>query len=283
MLYLRLLFPQAERPVHGRVTHERPDEVELLDGDLFGALRPSGQRLALTPETWDAWQGGDPAAPRLLAPLAPGKIIGVGSNYVEHTREMGKPLPEEPVLFFKPTTAILDPGGAIAANRSGIFVDPESVDNAIGGPDAADRNVISGNQVGIYVNGARTRIEGEMRSLKGSLLELTENVIRLRRQLREIEIQAESQMQSRTAQAADEHHAGFDPLEFDLLVALARKPRQVFTREVLLEQVWGYRHPADTRLVNVHVQRLRAKVEKDPENPQVVLTVRGVGYKAGPP
>ena len=73
------------------------------------------------------------------------------------------------------------------------------------------------------------------------------------------------------------------PLEFDLLVALARKPRQVFTREVLLEQVWGYRHAADTRLVNVHVQRLRSKVERDPESPEVVLTVRGVGYKAGPP
>ena len=73
------------------------------------------------------------------------------------------------------------------------------------------------------------------------------------------------------------------PLEFDLLVALARKPRQVFSREVLLEQVWGYRHAADTRLVNVHVQRLRAKVERDPEHPEVVLTVRGVGYKAGPP
>jgi len=71
------------------------------------------------------------------------------------------------------------------------------------------------------------------------------------------------------------------PLEFDLLVALARKPRQVFTREVLLEQVWGYRHAADTRLVNVHVQRLRSKVEKDPEHPEVVLTVRGVGYRAG--
>lgn len=71
------------------------------------------------------------------------------------------------------------------------------------------------------------------------------------------------------------------PLEFDLLVALARKPRQVFTREVLLEQVWGYRHAADTRLVNVHVQRLRAKIEKDPEHPDVVVTVRGVGYKAG--
>jgi two-component system response regulator MtrA len=72
------------------------------------------------------------------------------------------------------------------------------------------------------------------------------------------------------------------PLEFDLLVALARKPRQVFTREVLLEQVWGYRHAADTRLVNVHVQRLRAKIEKDPERPEIVVTVRGVGYKAGP-
>ena len=71
------------------------------------------------------------------------------------------------------------------------------------------------------------------------------------------------------------------PLEFDLLLALARKPWQVFSREVLLEQVWGYRHAADTRLVNVHVQRLRAKVEKDPERPEIVVTVRGVGYKAG--
>ena len=71
------------------------------------------------------------------------------------------------------------------------------------------------------------------------------------------------------------------PLEFDLLVALARKPWQVFSREVLLEKVWGYRHAADTRLVNVHVQRLRSKVEHDPENPEIVLTVRGVGYKAG--
>jgi two-component system response regulator MtrA len=71
------------------------------------------------------------------------------------------------------------------------------------------------------------------------------------------------------------------PLEFDLLVALARKPWQVFTREVLLDQVWGYRHAADTRLVNVHVQRLRSKIEKDPERPEIVLTVRGVGYKAG--
>ena len=71
------------------------------------------------------------------------------------------------------------------------------------------------------------------------------------------------------------------PLEFDLLLALARRPWQVFSREVLLEQVWGYRHAADTRLVNVHVQRLRSKIEKDPEHPEIVVTVRGIGYKAG--
>ncbi|TNM42884.1 response regulator transcription factor [Nocardioides albidus] len=71
------------------------------------------------------------------------------------------------------------------------------------------------------------------------------------------------------------------PLEFDLLLCLARKPGQVFTRQALLEEVWGYQHAADTRLVNVHVQRLRSKVEHDPEHPEIVLTVRGVGYKAG--
>jgi two-component system response regulator MtrA len=71
------------------------------------------------------------------------------------------------------------------------------------------------------------------------------------------------------------------PLEFELLLALALKPQQVFTREMLLEQVWGYHYKADTRLVNVHVQRLRAKVEHDPDNPRIVMTVRGVGYRAG--
>ncbi len=71
------------------------------------------------------------------------------------------------------------------------------------------------------------------------------------------------------------------PLEFDLLLALARRPHLVFTREKLLEQVWGYRHAADTRLVNVHIQRLRSKIEQDPERPELVLTVRGIGYKAG--
>ena len=70
-------------------------------------------------------------------------------------------------------------------------------------------------------------------------------------------------------------------LEFDLLVALAKEPGRVFTRDALLSEVWGYHHSTDTRLVNVHVQRLRAKVEHDAEHPEIVVTVRGVGYKAG--
>ncbi|PFG27094.1 MtrAB system response regulator MtrA [Corynebacterium renale] len=77
----------------------------------------------------------------------------------------------------------------------------------------------------------------------------------------------------------DGEDLGLTPMEFDLLLEMARKPGQVFSREELLENVWGYSNSPDTRLVNVHVQRLRAKVEQDPENPRLVLTVRGVGYK----
>lgn len=79
----------------------------------------------------------------------------------------------------------------------------------------------------------------------------------------------------------DDEVIALTPLEFDLIATLVRKPWKVFSREELLEDVWGYRHATDTRLVNVHVQRLRAKVERDPENPQVVVTVRGVGYRCG--
>jgi len=71
------------------------------------------------------------------------------------------------------------------------------------------------------------------------------------------------------------------PLEFTLLVTLASQPHRVLSREELLEQVWGYQYKADTRLVNVHVQRLRSKVEHDPDDPRIVRTVRGVGYRAG--
>src|SRR6187455_354388 len=69
--------------------------------------------------------------------------------------------------------------------------------------------------------------------------------------------------------------------EFRLLLELARRPRQVFTREMLLELVWNYDYLGDSRLVDVAVQRLRAKVEDDPKQPELIKTVRGVGYRFG--
>ena len=68
--------------------------------------------------------------------------------------------------------------------------------------------------------------------------------------------------------------------EFDLLHELARHPGQVFTRELLLDRIWGYDYLGDSRLVDVAIGRLRAKVEADPADPQLIVTVRGSGYKA---
>ena len=67
--------------------------------------------------------------------------------------------------------------------------------------------------------------------------------------------------------------------EFRLLLELARRPGQVFTRELLLERVWNYDYLGDSRLVDVAVQRLRSKIEDDPKNPRLIHTVRGVGYR----
>jgi len=67
--------------------------------------------------------------------------------------------------------------------------------------------------------------------------------------------------------------------EFRLLVELASAPGRVSSREVLLERVWGYGYFGDGRLVDVHVRRLRMKVEVDPANPRHVMTIRGLGYK----
>ncbi len=66
--------------------------------------------------------------------------------------------------------------------------------------------------------------------------------------------------------------------EFRLLLELARRPGQVFTRDILLERVWSYDYLGDSRLVDVAVQRLRAKIEDDPARPRLIRTVRGVGY-----
>jgi two-component system response regulator MtrA len=71
--------------------------------------------------------------------------------------------------------------------------------------------------------------------------------------------------------------------EFDLLAELARRPGQVFPRDLLLDRVWGYDYLGDSRLVDVAIGRLRAKIETDPATPALVLTVRGAGYKAARP
>lgn len=68
--------------------------------------------------------------------------------------------------------------------------------------------------------------------------------------------------------------------EFRLLCELAAAPGRVFSREVLLESVWGYEYVGDSKLVDVHVYRLRSKIEADPSDPKVIVTVRGLGYKA---
>jgi two-component system, OmpR family, response regulator MtrA len=81
-------------------------------------------------------------------------------------------------------------------------------------------------------------------------------------------------------------HKGGDELaltatEFRLLLELARRPKQVFTRDLLLELVWNYDYLGDSRLVDVAVQRLRAKIEDDPTHPALIQTVRAVGYRFG--
>lgn len=69
------------------------------------------------------------------------------------------------------------------------------------------------------------------------------------------------------------------PKEFDLLVTLAWERGRVFGREMLLERVWGYDYLGESRTVDVHIQRLRRKIEPHPAHPRYILTVRGIGYK----
>jgi DNA-binding response OmpR family regulator len=72
------------------------------------------------------------------------------------------------------------------------------------------------------------------------------------------------------------------PREFDLLLFLARNPRHVFTRDQLMERVWGYRSETDTGTITVHIRRLREKIEADPSQPRHIQTLWGVGYRFAP-
>ena len=173
----------------GAVTLETIDEIHaLLDAvqQIIERLQ-SGESLvqpsAATPES-----GAVPAPSVVSAAAAPAESSGATPMQAERRADRAR-------------ITEVEAEADQAAQRSTLRVRSDLVDRLVN--EAGELSI------------ARSRIEGEMRSLKESLLDLTENVIRLRRQLREIEIQAESQMQSRTAQAADEHHAGFDPLEFD--------------------------------------------------------------------
>ena len=78
------------------------------------------------------------------------------------------------------------------------------------------------------------------------------------------------------------HEIALTATEFRLLLELARRPKQVFTRELLLELVWHYEYLGDSRIVDAAVQRLRAKIEDDPKQPKLIRTVRGVGYRLDP-
>lgn len=71
----------------------------------------------------------------------------------------------------------------------------------------------------------------------------------------------------------------FTPKEFELLRLLASHPGKVYSREELLEKIWGYEYPGDTRTVDVHIRHLRQKIEKDPSNPEYIETLRGIGYR----
>ncbi|WP_153109581.1 Hpt domain-containing protein [Propionivibrio limicola] len=198
----------------GEITHAMETRVEQAARDGY-----------VSEDVLEAIENAFDAVLHIIDRLQRGESVGaesVAAAGITVTSEGASPVPVEPAV-----TAV---GGGAAqslpatapvlverrADRSRFAAaEPESDASAQHATlrvraDLIDRLVNDAGELAI----ARSRIEGEMRSLKDSLLDLTENVIRLRRQLREIEIQAETQMQSRTAQT-EELHAGFDPLEFD--------------------------------------------------------------------
>ena len=92
-----------------------------------------------------------------------------------------------------------------------------------------------------------------------------------------LEINIESRTVSHDGKIID-----LSPKEFDLLALLASNPRRVYGRETLLKNVWGYEYMGQSRTVDVHMQRLRQKIEPDPDEPRFLVTVRSIGYKFNP-
>jgi len=171
------------------------------------------------------------------------------------------------------------------------------LDIMLPGRDGIDvcRSIRAESGVPIVMLTARSDTQDVVRGLEAGAddyiskpFKIQELVARVRTRLRRIESEApdgEIVVRGVAINAAthevmvDGHEVNLTPLEFDLLLTLAKHPRQVITRQKLMEEVWGYHHSGDTKLINVHIQRLRSKIEKDPERPEIVITVRGVGYR----
>jgi two-component system, OmpR family, response regulator MtrA len=141
----------------------------------------------------------------------------------------------------------------------------EAIDVVVGLESGADDYVTKPFEMPILV----ARIRAALRRVRGG-----DSVEVLR--LGDVEIDL-----SAHAAVRDGAELGLSPTEFRLLAELARAPGRVFTREMLLERVWGYDYLGDSRLVDVAIQRLRAKVEPNPQHPVLIQTVRGTGYRAG--
>ncbi len=119
---------------------------------------------------------------------------------------------------------------------------------------------------------------------------MRELLARIRAMLRRVDIQTsapETPLRLGDIEVDTAHHVitrgqktlELTPKEFDLLAFLVKNTCQVFKREQLLDKVWGYDYAGDTRTVDVHISWLRQKIEDDPQHPQHIITLRGVGYK----
>ncbi len=203
--------------------------------------------LALEREGYDVLEAADGGAGlRLLADRGPDVVVLdvllPGQDGFEVCREIRK-TSDIPIIFLTAKTDTVD-----------IVVGLES-----GGDDYLTKPFVVKELV--------ARIRALLRRMKS---ELSDRKI--------IVGQLEMQPDSGVVRVAREQVA-LTKTEFELLRCLASRPNQIFSREQLLELVWNYDYLGDSRLVDVHIRRLRGKVEADPSRPMLIQTVRGFGYK----
>jgi DNA-binding response OmpR family regulator len=139
-----------------------------------------------------------------------------------------------------------------------------SADDVVAGLDAGADDYVGKP---FRVRELMARVKSHIRKTTGAIPEKDISFNRLSISLNECEAKLDSEVLLLTK------------TEFKLLSELAKQPNVAFTREQLLESVWGYSFFGDTRLVDTHIKRLRFKLEDQPNSPKIVLTVRGVGYK----